>query len=87
MNAHTHAQSSTARDAAIDAARELGLAGGDPSLARRGRQRTNRRSEFNRRAQLTPTTTGGRPPDRPQDVPSLPQIDRFLRWATTIRTR
>jgi hypothetical protein len=42
------------------------------------------RKEFNREARLTPVTTDGRTPDRTQDYPSLPQISRFLTWATRV---
>jgi len=31
-------------------------------------------------------TTDGRSPDRAQELPSLPQIARFLSWATKVKT-
>lgn len=40
------------------------------------------RSGFNTVARLSPVNSDGRPPDRDQDAPSKPQIDRFLEWAT-----
>lgn len=45
------------------------------------------RREFNRHAKLSPVTVDGRPPDRPQELPSLPQIWRFLIWATRAKTK
>jgi DNA-binding NarL/FixJ family response regulator len=44
------------------------------------------RREFNHAARLNPVTTDGRSPDRPQELPSLPQIARFLAWATKVKT-
>jgi DNA-binding NarL/FixJ family response regulator len=43
------------------------------------------RKDFNREARLNPVTTDGRTPDRTQDHPSLPQIARFLTWATRVK--
>ncbi|MEQ4721166.1 hypothetical protein [Nonomuraea sp. B19D2] len=43
------------------------------------------RREFNRVAELTAMTSDGRTPDRRQDLPSLPQISRFLQWATRVK--
>ncbi len=43
------------------------------------------RRDLNREAGLTPMTTDGRIPDRAQDLPSLPQIERFLAWATRVK--
>ncbi len=48
----------------------------------RSRAWVHLREQFNRVARLTPITSDGRPPDRRQDTPSLPQIERFLQWAT-----
>ncbi len=45
------------------------------------------RRDFNRQARLTPATRDGRGPDRHQEVPSLPQIARFLEWATKIKSQ
>jgi hypothetical protein len=44
------------------------------------------RREFNHHARLNPVTTDGLPPDRDQNLPSLPQIARFLTWATRVTT-
>jgi DNA-binding NarL/FixJ family response regulator len=44
------------------------------------------RREFNRHAKLSPVTVDGREPDRTQDLPSVPQIGRFLAWATRAKT-
>ncbi|ETK38127.1 response regulator transcription factor [Microbispora sp. ATCC PTA-5024] len=44
------------------------------------------RREFNRHAGLHAMTCDGRAPDREQDLPSLPQIARFLRWATRVKS-
>jgi CheY-like chemotaxis protein len=43
------------------------------------------RREFNREARLSPVTVDGRLPDRPQTLPSRPQIARFLAWATRVK--
>jgi hypothetical protein len=43
------------------------------------------RREFNSEARLSPVTVDGRPPDRPQRLPSRPQIARFLAWATRVK--
>ncbi len=40
------------------------------------------RREFNAEARLSPMNADGCPPDREQRLPSLPQIVRFLAWAT-----
>ncbi|MBO3748636.1 response regulator transcription factor [Streptosporangiaceae bacterium NEAU-GS5] len=45
------------------------------------------RRDFNRQARLTPMTGDGRVPDREQALPSLPQITRFLVWATRVKNR
>jgi hypothetical protein len=45
------------------------------------------RRDFNRVAGLTPVTSDGRRPDRVQKLPSLPQIARFLGWATRVKDR
>jgi CheY-like chemotaxis protein len=42
----------------------------------------HRRRAFNAQARLNPVNADGRPPERDQADPSLPQIERFLRWAT-----
>lgn len=64
------------------------------NLPERLRERANPRSrawerlrrEFNRHARLAAMTSDGRVPDRPQELPSLPQIARFLAWATRVKT-
>ncbi|WP_158088627.1 hypothetical protein [Thermoactinospora rubra] len=43
------------------------------------------RRDFNAHARLTPVTRDGRVPDRPQDMPSVTQIARFLAWATRVK--
>lgn len=48
----------------------------------RSRKWLRLRQEFNEEARLNPVTADGRIPDRPQALPSLPQIARFLEWAT-----
>jgi DNA-binding NarL/FixJ family response regulator len=51
--------------------------------ARSSRRAVGRlRSTFNTAARLTPVNQDGTVPERPQDHPSLPQIQRFLDWAT-----
>jgi CheY-like chemotaxis protein len=58
-------------------------------LAERTEPRSRRwlrlRLNFNRVARLTPITSDGRQPDRHQELPSLPQISRFLAWATKVK--
>jgi DNA-binding NarL/FixJ family response regulator len=51
----------------------------------RSRSWARLRREFNRVARLTAVTVDGRPPDRPQELPSLAQIARFLAWATRVK--
>src|SRR5262249_40555223 len=48
----------------------------------RSRRWQHLRAEFNKEARLTPVTMDGRRPDRIQNLPSIPQITRFLTWAT-----
>jgi CheY-like chemotaxis protein len=59
------------------------------TLAQRGEPRSRRwlrlRRDFDREARLTPMTAGGHLPDRNQDLPALPQIARFLAWATRVK--
>lgn len=52
----------------------------------RSRRWLHLRHGFNAEARLTPMTSDGRLPDRPQNVPSLPQIARFLQWAMKIKS-
>jgi hypothetical protein len=42
---------------------------------------------FNRVARLNPVNADGTIPDRDQDEPSLPQIERFLEWASKSKMR
>ncbi|GLY86613.1 hypothetical protein [Actinoallomurus iriomotensis] len=51
----------------------------------RSRRWLRLRGDFNRVARLTPVTSDGRRPDRPQDEPSLPQITRFIAWAMKVK--
>jgi CheY-like chemotaxis protein len=59
------------------------------ALEQRSGQRTRAwlhlRRRFNEEARLTAMTSDGLLPDRPQDLPSLPQIARFLAWATQVK--
>lgn len=68
-------------NAAIHHVLATGWPGTEPP-APRSRAWVRLRRELDRVARLTPTTSDGRPPDRRQDTPSLPQIERFLHWAT-----
>jgi hypothetical protein len=43
------------------------------------------RQDFNTHARLYPVTADGCEPDREQNLPSLPQITRFLTWATKVK--
>ena len=51
----------------------------------RSRRWQRLRGLFNKEARLTPMTSDGRLPDRRQELPSLPQINRFLAWATKVK--
>jgi CheY-like chemotaxis protein len=51
----------------------------------RSRRWLRLRGDFNQVARLTPVTSDGRRPDRPQDEPSLPQITRFINWAMKVK--
>jgi CheY-like chemotaxis protein len=60
----------------------------EAAMARQDRPRRSwerLRREFNREARLSPATTDGRLPDRRQELPSRPQIVRFLQWATRVK--
>jgi DNA-binding NtrC family response regulator len=48
----------------------------------RSRPRSRLRPIFNRSARLNPVNRDGTIPDREQQAPSFPQIERFLEWAT-----
>jgi DNA-binding NarL/FixJ family response regulator len=49
---------------------------------RRARARLRYRLAFGRASRLSPVNSDGRPPERDQEAPSLPQMQRFLDWAT-----
>ena len=53
----------------------------------RGRDRLARRRRFNDHARLEPVGADGLAPGRPQEVPSLAQIQRFAAWATRVDAR
>ena len=72
--------STTQVNEAVRHARDSGWGTAPPPP--RSRAWVRLREEFDRVARLTPITSDGRPPDRRQDTPSLPQIERFLQWAT-----
>jgi len=72
----------------IEAARDLGLTSGRTNGGvHRGRAQLRRRAAFNERARLVVTNADGTTPDRVQEAPSMPQIARFLDWATQIPER
>ncbi len=76
----------------VNAAVNHALAEGVPErLAERADPRSRSwerlRRDFNRHARLQAMTSDGRLPDREQATPSLPQISRFLAWATRVKTR
>lgn len=76
----------------VNAAVNHALAEGVPErLAERADPRSRSwerlRRDFNRHARLQAMTSDGRLPDREQATPSLPQISRFLTWATQVKTR
>jgi DNA-binding NarL/FixJ family response regulator len=67
------------------AVRYAGEVGGATGLlrGRTSRRAADRlRAAFNTAARLQPVNQDGAPPERAQDHPSLPQIQRFLDWAT-----
>ncbi len=65
----------------VRAAASLGLDQPHPPGAR-SRSRTRLRQIFNQSARLNPINRDGSAPDRGQDDPSFPQVERFLEWAT-----
>jgi CheY-like chemotaxis protein len=69
-------------NAAVDDARASGLVAAARNPGQRGRTRTRQRQQFNRVARLSAMNSDGTVPDRNQPDPSLPQIRRFLDWAT-----
>ena len=54
---------------------------------RRARARLRYRQLLGREAGLNPVNADGRPPDRDQEAPSVPQIQRFIEWATKVKDR
>ena len=71
---------------AVRFAGQHGLSGLPAPRGERSRAWLRRRQEFNRVARLSPMNRTGLPPDRDQHEPSLVQIDRFLRWATRVKS-
>jgi CheY-like chemotaxis protein len=65
----------------VKSARALGLTNPLGSGSR-SRPRSRLRQVFNRSARLNPVNRDGTVPERKQDAPSFPQIDRFFEWAT-----
>ena len=72
-------------NAAVAWAARHGQPGGlvPPGAGRRDADRLRHR--FNLAARLEPRNHDGSVPNRPQDAPSHPQIQRFLEWATKVR--
>ena len=54
---------------------------------RRARARLQYRVAMGREAGLNPVNADGCPPERDQTAPSLPQIQRFMEWATKAKNR
>ncbi len=75
----------TAVNAAVAWARRHGQHGGIIPAGSGRRQADGLRRGFNRVAQLEPRNHDGTRPNRHQDVPSHPQIQRFLEWATKVK--
>jgi CheY-like chemotaxis protein len=67
---------------AVTVAVQSGLGSEATLRTPRSRTRTRRRREFNQVARLAPMNSDGTVPDRNQSEPSMPQIARFLEWAT-----
>ena len=65
----------------VKSARDLGLTDALGSGSR-SRSRSRLRQAFNRSARLNPVNRDGTVPERKQDAPSFPQIERFFDWAT-----
>ncbi len=65
----------------VKSARALGLAD-SPEGGSRSRSRSRLRQVFNHSARLNPVNRDGTAPERAQDTPSFPQIERFFEWAT-----
>jgi len=71
---------------AVSGAIATGLVTANGAPTRRGRTRTRQRQQFNRVARLNAMNSDGTVPDRNQSDPSLPQIRRFLEWATRVKS-
>jgi CheY-like chemotaxis protein len=71
---------------AVGDAIATGLVATTRAPGQRGRSRTRQRQQFNRVARLSAMNSDGTLPDRNQADPSLPQIRRFLEWATRDKT-
>jgi DNA-binding NarL/FixJ family response regulator len=78
-------KSATKVNAAVAWAGRHGQPGGliPPGAGRRQADRL--RSSFNLVARIEPRNHDGSVPNRPQDAPSHPQIQRFLDWATKVK--
>jgi hypothetical protein len=72
---------------AVARAIEGGLGHAAPGPSGRSRALLRARSEFNKAARLIPVNADGTEPDRNQRDPSMPQITRFLDWATRAKTQ
>ena len=71
---------------AVEGAIATGLALDATAGVPRGRTRTRQRRQFNDAARLSAMNSDGTVPDRNQPDPSLPQIRRFMAWATRVKT-
>ncbi len=70
-------------NAAVAYAKSRGLSALlSPRSDPRSRAWMDTRRSFNSHAHLNSVNADGRPPERDQPSPSLPQIERFLSWAT-----
>ncbi len=77
---------STRVNSAVTAAVENGMIELAPGRPVRSRSLARRRHRFNETARLFPLNSDGTVPDRNQTDPSMPQIARFLQWATRSKT-
>ena len=71
---------------AVARALQGGLGHPAPIRSARSRALIRQRTEFNKTARLVPINADGTEPDRNQRDPSMPQITRFLDWATRAKT-
>lgn len=76
---------STRVNAGVAFAQQEALFAPPPGSGRRSRLWERRRESFNAVANLQPINADGTAPDRRQNHPSLPQIARFLEWATRVK--